>query len=198
MIFAKLYQEHISEEKLQEALKSNEQITYWAYILHNLDEFATGEIKKAHYHIIIEYIPTDKKGCKAFMSKIFTQEELSGCDIQSCKNVIKAHRYLLHLDNLEKHQYDKKDIVCSNLDLLEEYLIEQIKPNKREVQLEEILDYVEGLYDVLGECSYRDLIKHCREVGSLDYYISHKHSIDATITQLFGALCIEYGKNKLN
>ena len=74
--------------------------------LHDKDLNPTGEPKKAHWHILLQF-----EGVK-------TQEQVKAvleplkCPIPiMCKSAKGTVRYMAHLDNPEKHQYDPKDII---------------------------------------------------------------------------------------
>ena len=74
--------------------------------LHDKDINPTGELKKPHYHVLIQFDgPTTYKNVKENIC------DLIGATIP--KNVISMrgyYRYLCHLDNPEKYQYDVNDI----------------------------------------------------------------------------------------
>lgn len=67
----------------------------------------TGEIKKAHYHVIIQYSgmkTTEQAG------EIFSKIGGVGCEVvQSIRGYA---RYLCHLDNPDKAQYNPMDVIC--------------------------------------------------------------------------------------
>lgn len=74
--------------------------------LHDKDLNPTGEPKKAHWHVLLQF-----DGVK-------TQEQVKAvleplkCPIPiQCKSAKGTVRYMAHLDNPEKHQYDPKDII---------------------------------------------------------------------------------------
>lgn len=73
--------------------------------LHDKDVNPDGEPKKAHYHLLLMF-----NGVKSYeqvdeiAKALGTQHPVK---VQSAKGYA---RYLIHLDNPEKHQYDRKDI----------------------------------------------------------------------------------------
>lgn len=75
--------------------------------LHNLDVNPDGEIKKAHYHVLLAF---DSLKTKDQASDIFGLIGGVGCEtVQSLRGYA---RYLCHLDNPEKHQYLPDDVVA--------------------------------------------------------------------------------------
>lgn len=75
--------------------------------LHDADLNPTGELKKAHYHVILMF---ESLKTKDQAQDIFTSIGGVGCEVvQSIRGYA---RYLCHLDNPEKHKYSESD-VCS-------------------------------------------------------------------------------------
>lgn len=74
--------------------------------LHDKDVNPDGEIKKAHYHILLKF-PTKKspqqiyKYCRDLGSNVFPEP------VDNFEGYL---RYLIHIDNPEKYQYDENDI----------------------------------------------------------------------------------------
>ena len=78
--------------------------------LHNLDvNEETGEIKKEHYHIILCFNgPTSYNVVKDIT------DSLNSPAPQPLQQVKGYYRYLTHMDNPEKHQYNSSDITFIN------------------------------------------------------------------------------------
>lgn len=77
--------------------------------LHDRDLNPDGEIKKAHYHIIVCYSgPTSYNVVKALTDRL-------NCPIpQALEQVRGYYRYFTHKDNPEKYQYSELDIQSIN------------------------------------------------------------------------------------
>ncbi|MCA9766585.1 MAG: replication protein [Carnobacterium sp.] len=73
--------------------------------LHDKDINVDGEIKKAHYHIVLNY-----KGNKSFEQIDEIARLLRAPIPQRINSLTGAVRYLTHMDNPEKFQYDNSDI----------------------------------------------------------------------------------------
>lgn len=77
--------------------------------LHNKDVDPTGEIKKAHYHIILCY-----SGPTSFNVVKGLTESLNQPIPQALEQIRGYYRYLTHKDNPDKFQYDEKEIEVLN------------------------------------------------------------------------------------
>lgn len=73
--------------------------------LHNMDTNPYGEPKKAHYHILLMF---DSVKTQAQAKEVFDLINGVGCEI--VKSIRGYARYLCHLDNPEKYQYNIDDV----------------------------------------------------------------------------------------
>lgn len=74
---------------------------------HDKDVNPTGEVKKAHYHVMLVF--ENKKSYSQILEITVLLNATIPQKVQSTKALI---RYFVHIDNPEKHQYDVKDIYC--------------------------------------------------------------------------------------
>ena len=77
--------------------------------LHEFDVDPTGEVKKAHYHVILCY-----SGPTSFNVVNQLTHSLNQPIPQALEAVRGYYRYLTHKDNPDKFQYDEKDITTLN------------------------------------------------------------------------------------
>lgn len=77
--------------------------------LHDKDINPTGEIKKSHYHIILNY-----NGPTTFNSVQDLTNSLNQPIPIPLEQITGYFRYLTHKDNPEKYQYNEQDIRCYN------------------------------------------------------------------------------------
>lgn len=75
--------------------------------LHEFDVNPTGELKKAHWHIVLAF-----DGPKSYEQVVEILAPLNGPIPQRCHSLKGAVRYFAHLDNPEKYQYSVSDIVA--------------------------------------------------------------------------------------
>lgn len=77
--------------------------------LHDKDINPTGEMKKAHYHILIVYSgPTTYNSVAKFTAS------LNATIPQPLESVRGMYRYFSHKDNPEKYQYNESEIITLN------------------------------------------------------------------------------------
>jgi hypothetical protein len=74
--------------------------------LHDKDINADGEIKKSHYHVLLMF-----EGKKSFEQIKAFSDRLNAPIPQKVASVKGLVRYMVHMDNPEKHQYDKGKII---------------------------------------------------------------------------------------
>lgn len=74
--------------------------------LHEYDVNPTGEIKKPHWHILIMF-----GNVKSYDQIVELIKPLNGTIPQRCHNCKSLVRYMAHLDNPEKYQYDVTQII---------------------------------------------------------------------------------------
>lgn len=75
--------------------------------LHDADENPTGESKKPHYHVIIMF-----DGVKTVEQALEVFNSIGGVGCEVVKSIRGYARYLCHLDNPEKAQYNPEDVRC--------------------------------------------------------------------------------------
>lgn len=118
--------------------------------LHDKDMNATGEPKKAHYHVMIMFdsVKTHEQAKEIF-------EKIGGVGCQRVQSIRGYARYLCHLDNPEKAQYNQEDVrsMCgADYSGVIGLVIDKYKA------IGEMIDYCEEN----GIISYSELLKYCR------------------------------------
>ena len=108
-----------------------------AYIVHDKDvNEETGELKKAHTHVVIMY------GGRRTLTSVQNEFKKWGLEprfVQTC-NERAMLRYLIHKDNLEKYQYSREEIITN-------------VPNRVEVALQDEMT-AEIAFNMLNEYIY--------------------------------------------
>lgn len=132
--------------------------------LHDKDINPTGEVKKAHYHIILCYSgPTTEKCVKAITDKLNQPKPIA------LEQVRGYFRYLTHKDNPEKYQYNENEIITINdfdIDNYNDLSVSQIKSIMIDLQKiirdNEIIEYCDLLDYLLDNdlLSYLDVAQN--------------------------------------
>lgn len=118
----------------------------YAYIYHDKDiEEKTGELKKAHFHFRVF---SDLQKSTSAWSKLFNVSENY---VEKLDDKRLSIRYLIHLDNAEKYQYNQNEIV-SNIEDINKYF----QDNKQEEskQLKDIMNYIDN---IMGYIYFNDV-----------------------------------------
>ena len=158
--------------------------------LHNADFNADGTAKKLHRHLVLTFdsVKTAEQVHKWFgelFGVVITEEFQEFSDMngnivkgdkigekisvngvampQKCANKIGAVRYLIHMDNPEKAQYDKADIICFGGANIEE----MIKASADETFVMQAT--VESIIEEQGFTEYAVVAKYLRE-SDFDLY----------------------------
>lgn len=75
--------------------------------LHDLDTNPTGEVKKAHWHVMIMF-----EGPKTMDQAKSVFDLIGGVGCEVVNSLRGYARYLCHLDNPEKYQYNTEDVIA--------------------------------------------------------------------------------------
>lgn len=163
--------------------------TFYSYILHDCDSTENGEKKVSHYHVLLL---TDTKQGKSkwldTLSAMFSflpREAITVSPVQSERS---CNRYLIHIDDPEKFQYDRARVFASN-------------PKRFERALEEVKD-TNPSWDTICSWNTEEDIYNC--VGMSTYHKAKevwKDTENARIREnMIDALQVEinsYNRDKL-
>ena len=134
-----VYLESVKENWLD--ILEEEKIPMFISPYHNKDKNPTGEIKKAHYHVMIMY---DGPKTREQAKEIF--EKINGVGVETINSVRSYARYLCHLDNPDKEQYDPNDVKClAGADYFD--IIQNI--NDKYIIISEMMEFIES-YNILS------------------------------------------------
>lgn len=91
-------------------------IIYCACIKHDRDvDEETGNLKTTHYHVVVQTESNCRLGTfLKFLTDLFKIND-NQVSIDKCISLVMQTRYLIHLDDFDKHQY-KCDEISSNND----------------------------------------------------------------------------------
>ena len=120
--------------------------------LHEFDTNPTGEVKKPHYHVLLMF-----GGVKSYEQVCDFIKPLN-CPIpQRCHNAKAAVRYMAHLDNPDKFQYDVASIKAhGGVDLAE---LLRPSSSERYTLIDEMAEYVKQNHIT----EFQDLFDYARK-----------------------------------
>lgn len=105
------------------------------YILHDSDvDVETGELKKAHYHVIMSF-KTPRK-LKTISNYFSAYEQFKPNSFERIRNISGAKRYLIHLDDGDKHRYDVSEVVTNDKDLADMLIDNASRLEKRDMMVQ--------------------------------------------------------------
>lgn len=127
--------------------------------LHDKDINATGEVKKAHYHLLLMF-----GGVKSYEQVLEVITPLN-CPIpQRCHNAKSMVRYMVHMDNPDKAQYKLSDIRSfGGVDIFE-----MLRPSSSE-RYDIVRDMINFIKDN-GISEYQDLVDYALECQFDDWW----------------------------
>ena len=154
--------------------------THLAYMIspiHDRDVTAVGDVKKAHYHLVLMWEnPTTFSNVREVLKPI-----TEVCP-QAVNNLGRLARYLVHMDDPDKAQYDVADIQAGGVDV-EEMLYSQ---NNRAKQFELVHRYclehnITEYKDLLDKTLDDDMTVYHAAINNVStvkaYLISWEHKI---------------------
>lgn len=122
----------------------------WACILHDKDANPDGTRKKAHYHVLLLF-----EGKKSYEQIKELSDSLHAPAPQRVTSVRGMVRYMTHMDNPEKHQYDRAAIEQHGGIDIEKYFEMSVS------QVEEILSEMSAFILENSVDNFGDFIAYC-------------------------------------
>lgn len=118
--------------------------------LHDKDIEPTGEIKKAHWHVVLSFKnPSSSEKAR----EVF--DEIHGVGCQKVKDFKQLARYLCHLDQPNKHQYNIEDVI--SIGAIDYQTLVMTSSDEDEV-LDEIFDFIRTHY-IMSFADFVDLVR---------------------------------------
>lgn len=106
---------YLSETQLQEVLHVHD-VRWFAYAYHDKDVKEDGSPKESHCHVVLvtENSHTETAVKRWFTGYLDETNQIINTRVQQCVDLEGSYRYLTHLDNPDKFQYDSSVVVCSD------------------------------------------------------------------------------------
>lgn len=141
----------------------------FAYILHDKDVLDNGEIKGKHLHIVYS-APQAKSSAnwvKYFSEALNVEKEAVSVEMMGSER--KCLRYLLHLDDGAKHQYDRSEVVTNMDDVCKKAWEANsgFVQNPTLEQLEKAMgsEGIKGIYNLVGMSGFNKALKVTETFG---------------------------------
>lgn len=137
------------------------------------DEFGEQVPKANHWHCIIKF------RTQRYLSAVAAELDLEPNLFLDCKNFDGYARYMLHLDDPDKHPYDFKDMVGSLKDLAEKACIGKETVDEQFLRCMELLDSFDcevTMRQFATACAKAGLYSVCRGSGYLMAQIIKEHN----------------------
>lgn len=163
-----------SEKVLNEMITRFSEKDY-AIIKHDKDSNSTtGEVKREHYHMFLNYEDNTKHTKQNFI-KICEKEYGLNVHVENVRSESKCLRYLLHLDNPEKFQYDLSEMKTN---------IEDIKARMKINVGVGLLKKLMQVIDTMPQKSFRGLVEYCvinEDTNLLEYIQVNAYFVNALL-----------------
>lgn len=134
-------------------------IEWYESPLHEFDINPTGELKKAHWHVVINF-----EGKKSFEQIKSITDLIHATIPQPCHSIRGAVRYMAHLDNPEKYQYPISGIIGHGPADVSEML--RPSSSSRYALIGEMVSYVRE--NNISE--FKDLVDYALDTHSDDWF----------------------------
>ena len=144
-------------EKWKEII--NDKHISWACILHDKDVNPDGSKKKPHYHVVLVF-----EGKKSFSQIKAIADELKAPIPQKVESLRGMMRYLIHMDNPEKYQYDKSSIIAHSGAEIDHYI--SATTSERYELIAEMMDFIDGN----NITEIEDMLLYARKERFMDWF----------------------------
>lgn len=131
-----------------------------AYILHDKDCDDDGVLKKAHYHVIVNFKQA------RWNTALAKELDIKTNYMQQIKNNDAMMEYLIHLNDEDKHQYDVSEIKGT----MKQKCIKVINNDGKDecVKVIELIEYIDSNKHYI---TYRSFAHWCASQGYWDIYM---------------------------
>lgn len=127
--------------------------------LHDKDINPNGELKKAHWHVMLMFSSN-----KSYSQIREITMKLRSPNPQKVANAKGMIRYFAHLDNPEKHQYKKSDIIAHGGAEISSYLA--VSTVERYALINEMMEFI----DSQGIIEMKNLLDYARKNRFEDWF----------------------------
>jgi len=141
---------------------------FYAFILHDKDINENGELKKPHFHIVLDYSDGKEKICSR-IEKVLKVNNNS-VRVKYIQNPIKMVRYLTHRDSKDKYKYDDSEVITNDNNKYCDLLV--LKNDLKETTDELLQRFCNDIM-AFKVCCYDEAFRWFKENNRLSYFVSH-------------------------
>lgn len=141
-------------ESHAEAIKKIEQSYDYAYILHDKDSDDNGEVKKAHWHVLLRF------GQAVWNTAICKELGIEENYIEKPRSFDNALLYLVHFNDSDKFQYDPSEVKGS----LSKRLLEKMNAQEKS-EGEKVYELISFIRDYDGVLTVTCFAEYCAMNG---------------------------------
>lgn len=140
----------------------------YAYILHDQDKESDGTTKTEHLHIFLtaDVAKSSQNWVKHFSDLLKVEPDAVSVEMQQSQK--KCLRYLLHLDDGNKHQYDRSQVVTNCDDLCKKAWEAStgfvLNPTLEQLKEASSLGY-QGIYNLVGMANFDRACRVLEKIG---------------------------------
>lgn len=125
---------YLSEESIKECLRHKD-ISHYCYILHDKDVNDDGTPKETHYHILVTV--KQQKSLES-IRRMFDNGSGINTLAKVIEDIVHDVRYLTHMDDPQKYQYEKSSIVTDGTDYWSKVAKDQTIDNGNEAFINDL------------------------------------------------------------
>lgn len=131
-------------------------VPYVAVIKHDNDIDDVGNVKTVHYHVVIQFDSVCRlRTCIDYFVRLFNCNP-NQVSCEKCTSMVMQTRYLIHLDDFDKYQYDMWDIETNNID----FVSKSMKYVKNIISIDDLIVLVK---------QYKNLLELMSVIGYENY-----------------------------
>lgn len=131
----------------------------YAYIKHDKDVLDNGELKKEHYHFLVQF-PNYR-----WRNAIANELNITPNYLEKVRNVENSLKYLIHFNNSDKYQYDIDEVQGTLKNKLISYINTTDKTESDKVI--ELLDYLDSHKKFI---KLSDFVRYICSINMYDIY----------------------------
>lgn len=150
-------QEDISHKNALDYIISN--YSKYAYIKHDKDLLDNGELKKEHYHVLVQF------SNYRWRNAVAEELQITPNYLEKVRNLENSLKYLIHFNNADKFQYDVESVEGP----LKQKLIGYINTTDKS-ESDKVIELLDFLESQKGYVKLSDFLRYVCSINMYDIY----------------------------